>query len=75
MRILSVHILMRTNGKTHLLLSSYELGFISFIRRPWAKQSLVFGARTCAERLKEGESVKVKLEEFENSLIYAQSCS
>ena len=37
MRILSIHILKKTNDKTHLLLSTYELGFVSFVRRPWVK--------------------------------------
>lgn len=75
MRILSIHILKKSSDKALLLLSSYELSFISFVKRPWVKQSLVFGARTCASRLKDGENVKLKLDEFENSVIYAQSCN
>jgi hypothetical protein len=74
MRILSIHVLKKVSEKTVQLLSQYELGFVSFVKRPWVKQSLVFGARTCASKLKPGESVRVKLEEFENSLIYAQCC-
>lgn len=74
MKILSMHIMKKDKDKTYQILSMYDLGFISFVKRPWVKQSLLFGARTCSSKLSLGESVKVKLEEFENSLIYAQ-CS
>lgn len=37
MRILSTHVLKKDKDKTILLLSSFELGFISFVKRPWVK--------------------------------------
>lgn len=37
MRILSAHVMKKNKDKSFQILSVYELGFISFVKRPWVK--------------------------------------
>lgn len=71
MRIISIHFLLKIEPKPIFLKSSYELGFISFLKRSFVKQTLNFGARTCINKIKKTQTVKVELTEMENTLIYA----
>lgn len=49
MRIISMHVLQwRKADKALFLKSSFEIGFISFLKRYFFKEHLMFGARTCA---------------------------
>lgn len=71
MRIVSMHVLLKQGEQVIFLKSSYELGFISFLKRGYAKQTLNFGARTCISKISKTQTVKVELSEMENSLLYA----
>jgi len=72
MRILSLHIFKwNENGEAFALKSSFELGHISWMKRPFAKGPLLFGSRTTVSRVKPGLNVCVKLEEMEDCLVYA----
>ena len=72
MKILSLHVFRwNEDAEAFLLRSAYELGHMSFMKRPFAKGPLNFGARTTVSRVKPGQNVCVKLEEAENTLVYA----
>ena len=70
MRIISMHLLIKRE-KSIFLKNCYELGFISFLKRPWARDSLRFAARTSVNKIKLGETVKVEMSDMEEAVLYA----
>ena len=72
MRIISIHIGLKTGEKDFIFLrKAYELGFIPFYKRSFAKSPLDFAARTCLQRVRQKETVKVKLEDVEGAWMFA----
>lgn len=57
--------LLRKKEKPVILKNCYELGFISFLKRPWAWDSLWFAARTSVSKIKFGETVKVEMNDMD----------
>ena len=53
------------------LRKAYELGFVAFYKRPMAKGPIDFAARTCLQRVRPRETVKVKLEDVEGAWMYS----
>lgn len=51
MRIISMHILLKLDTNAIFLKSSYQLDFISFLKRKFVKETLNFGARTCVKKI------------------------
>lgn len=71
MRIISIHIGLLKSPKNFIFLSKeYELGFVAFYKRSFAKSPIDFAARTCLARIRPRETVKVKLEEVEGAWIF-----
>ena len=72
MRILSIHIGLRIDAKQFIFLrKAYELGFVAFYKRSFAKGPLDFAARTCLQRVRPKETVKVKLEDVNGAWMFS----
>ena len=72
MRIISIHVGVNTGQKEFVFLrKAYELGFVAFYKRSMAKSPIDFAARTCLERVRPRETVKVKLEDVDGAWMYA----
>eukprot|EP01017_Pseudomicrothorax_dubius_P012318 TRINITY_DN1498_c0_g1_i6.p1 TRINITY_DN1498_c0_g1~~TRINITY_DN1498_c0_g1_i6.p1 ORF type:complete len:226 (-),score=70.88 TRINITY_DN1498_c0_g1_i6:124-801(-) len=69
MRLISIYLL-KWNEETPFILDTvHELSFLSFFQRPFFKEHLNFGARTCVARAKPGEKTVVEIKEA-NALCY-----
>ena len=66
-----MHLVFKRQEKSIMLYNSYELGFVSFLKRGWAKDYLRFAARTSIQKIKFKETVKVELTEMEAANLYA----
>ena len=72
MRIISIHIGLKVGQKDFIFLrKAYHLSFIAFYKRPMAKGPLDFAARTCLQRVRPRETVKVKLEDVDGAWIFS----
>ena len=72
MRILSIHVGIKVDTKKFIFLQkAYELSFVAFYKRSFAKGPIDFAVRTCLERVKPKETVKIKLEEVDGAWMFA----
>lgn len=51
MRIISTHLMKWSEENPLFLSSSYELSFVSWLQRPFFKETLNFGVRTACARV------------------------
>ena len=71
MRIIAIHIGLLKSPKNFIFLAKqYELGFVAFYKRSFAKSPIDFASRTCLARIRPRETVKVKLEEVDGAWIF-----
>ena len=72
MRIISIHVGLKMGQKQFIFLrKAYELGFVAFYKRTMAKKPIDFAARTCLQRVRPKETLKIKLEDVENAWMYS----
>ena len=72
MRIISIHVGLKIGPKEFIFLrKAYELGFVAFYKRSMAKGPIDFAARTCLQRVRPKETVKVKLEDVDKAWMFA----
>jgi hypothetical protein len=71
MRIISIHVGMKVDQKEFIFLrKAYELGFVAFYKRSMAKKPIDFAARTCLQRIRPRETIKIKLEDVDNAWMF-----
>ena len=70
MKILSMHILHKRVDKSIFLKSSYQLDFMNFLKRKYAKEGLVFSARTIINKIKKGQMIRIQQEDSPTVFIY-----
>lgn len=70
MKLISMHILRKVDNKAIFLSSEFELSFLNFLKRNFAKEPIRFAARTASTRTKNGETLQVTGEEFEGMIVY-----
>ena len=66
-----MHIMLKRDAKSLFLKSVFDVDFIGFLKKKFAKEHLVFGARTTINRVEKGQSVKLELPELENLIVWA----
>ena len=71
MRILSMHVLHKKEGKAIFLSSAYAIDFVGYLKKGLVRDSLKFGARTTVSKMKKGELIRLEVEEPDNTDVYA----
>ena len=72
MRIISIHVGLKRGAKDFIFLrKAYELGFVAFYKRSMAKTPIDFAARTCLQRIRPKETIKIELEDVDGAWMFA----
>jgi synaptobrevin family protein YKT6 len=66
-----MHILQKRPEKPIILKNAFKLDFVAYMKRMFAKQPLIFAARTCVSKIKIKETIKVELTEIDNAFLFA----
>jgi synaptobrevin family protein YKT6 len=66
-----MHILHKRDQNSIFLCSRFAIDFVGYFKQGKVKEFLFFGARTTINKLKRGETVRLDLEELEDTIVFA----
>lgn len=65
-----MHVMIKTDLKPYFLKSVFELSFVNFVQRMFAKEPIIFAARTCVGRMEKKQTLKIKVDDMEDCYLY-----